>query len=167
MATRGAATTERPTALPTRMARTAGRVEIAGRVGVALVLAWAGAACSNTTDVDVPATRAVVEAPAEVTLRVGEVRSVAGTNLRVTLVRVPEDSRCPIDAVCVWEGNAVVEIAVAVGAGAPVPIQINTTLEPRAVQIAGATFTVLELQPAPRASQPTDPASYVARIRVE
>lgn len=45
-------------------------------------------------------------------LALGRTVSIAGTPQRVTFEAVPEDSRCPIDAVCVWAGNARVSLRV-------------------------------------------------------
>ena len=45
-------------------------------------------------------------------LSLGQTVAIAGTAHRVTFEAVPEDSRCPTDAVCVWAGNARVSLRV-------------------------------------------------------
>lgn len=42
-------------------------------------------------------------------LRVGESVEVSGEDLRIGFVAVRQDSRCPVDVVCVWEGVATVD----------------------------------------------------------
>ena len=49
----------------------------------------------------------------EFTLEVGQSALVDDSGLRVTLLGVADDSRCPTDVQCVWEGDARVAVAVA------------------------------------------------------
>ncbi len=48
----------------------------------------------------------------EFSLHIGESIVIAGEDLRIKFVKMSEDSRCPKDVTCVWEGrvSAVVEI---------------------------------------------------------
>lgn len=46
------------------------------------------------------------------TLRAGTTTRIEGTSLRVTFVEVVNDSRCPPDVQCIWEGDATVRIRV-------------------------------------------------------
>lgn len=135
-------------------------------------LVWGAAilaltACAEATEPELTPDVAVVPAAVEMTLRMGQGGEVAGSAVKVQLLRVPEDSRCPIDAICVWAGNAVVELGIRVGGGAATPLQINTNLEPRHADWHGVRITVLDLQPAPRAAEPTRQDGYSVRIRVE
>ncbi len=43
-------------------------------------------------------------------VRVGQTVQIAGETLTVTFERVAEDSRCPTNVKCVWEGDAVVRV---------------------------------------------------------
>lgn len=125
-------------------------------------------ACGNPAGpTEVTPDTAVIPASTDMTLRMGEEASVGSSVVKISLARVVEDSRCPIDAVCVWAGNAVVELGIRAGMGPTVPIQINSTLEPRTAEWNGVRITLLEVQPAPRASVPTKPESYSVKIRVE
>lgn len=125
------------------------------------------AACGGSTDPEMAPDVAVVPASTELTLRMGQETDVTGSEVRLQLARVVEDSRCPIDVICVWEGNAVVEIGVRAGIGPTFPLQMNTNLEPRHADWHGVRVTLLELQPAPRASEPTRQEDYFAKVRVE
>ena len=55
-----------------------------------------------------------MQAPTDIQLRVGETATLDGGALQVTLVQVVEDSRCPMNAMCVWMGRAVVSLHVTV-----------------------------------------------------
>jgi len=48
----------------------------------------------------------------EFTLKIGETASIPSEGLSITLVDVPEDSRCPTDVVCVWAGRTTVTLQV-------------------------------------------------------
>jgi hypothetical protein len=87
--------------------------------------------------------------------------------LRLTFVGVASDSRCPTDVMCVWAGNAAVEITLRLGEGPGHPYTLNTGIEPDAVDSNGFRVTLLDVQPAPRTERPIAPADYRARFRVE
>src|ERR1700755_2373412 len=57
------------------------------------------------------------QAQDRVTLRAGQQKRVANGKVRITFISVTEDSRCPMNAKCVWAGNAKVKIRVAVSGG--------------------------------------------------
>lgn len=135
---------------------------------LATVALTALAACSSTTGPDeVDLDGALVTGPVELELPYGQDVQVPGTVLHLTLTAVLEDSRCPVDVVCVWEGNAVVQVGIAAGMGPTFPLQMNTTLEPRSAVWNGVRMSLLSLTPAPRSDTPTDPADYRATVRVE
>ena len=75
--------------------------------------------------------------------------------------RVIEDSRCPKDVTCVWEGNA--KIVVRVDGK---PAELNTSSRFATTQtVDGVTISLQSLEPARVADAPT--TNYVARITVE
>lgn len=109
----------------------------------------------------------VLAAPLEMTLRMGEEKAIGGSVLRLAFGQVLEDSRCPVDAMCVWAGNAAVELGIRAGMGPTYPLKLNTNLEPRSTSWNGIRVTLLDLAPAPRAAEPTKPDAYTVRVRVE
>jgi len=46
------------------------------------------------------------------TLKIGETAKI-GSDIEITLLKVPEDSRCPSEVVCIWEGTVSAEVKVA------------------------------------------------------
>jgi hypothetical protein len=77
------------------------------RYGMALLLLglWG---CSTSEPVDPEsAADAGVFSRGTVTLRVGESVEIPGGGPGIRLVDVADDSRCPVDVTCVWEGDAV------------------------------------------------------------
>jgi len=124
-------------------------------------------ACGDPAGPDVTPDTAVVPASTDMTLRMGEELAVGGSVVKILFARVVEDSRCPIDAICVWAGNAVVELGIRAGMGPTFPIQLNSMLQPQAAEWNGVRITLIEVQPAPRAAVPTRPEDYTVKIRVE
>jgi len=105
--------------------------------------------------------------PGEVALRVGQSAPVVG--VIVGLSAVLQDSRCPVDVVCVSTGNAVAEVSVGPGAGhgPTYRLVLNTTEEPREGTVLGMRVRLVDLQPAPVSTRDIEPGDYVVRLEVE
>lgn len=101
-----------------------------------------------------------------VTLRLGETAPVPESSLLLTFDRVVEDSRCPVDVVCITAGNAAVALQVKSAGHAAEPIQLHLRREPREVSRQGYTLALVDLQPAVRTDQPLPGASYRATVSV-
>jgi hypothetical protein len=140
------------------------------RAGLVLVAVLSMAGCSAATGVEIDSAASIAAAlaakPVEVTLAKGEYKRVVDAGLGVRFKGVSADSRCPIDAVCVWAGDAVAELELTAGAGTTA-LALHTTLEPRSESWNGAKVTLLELTPAPRAAEPTRADQYVVKLRFE
>ena len=128
---------------------------------VALLLVGCG--LSTGQDVEPEGT---LPGPIEIVLPFGEVVS-ATANLALVLTGVSEDSRCPTDVECAWEGNAAVAISISTHEGDPTPLTMNTTLEPRVSDWNAVRVTLLGLTPSPRSDRTIEPEQYVARVRLE
>ena len=69
------------------------------------------------------------------TLRVGQ--SIRfDENLWVTFVKVSSDSRCPMNARCIWAGDAEVVLFVKVGLRPPEVVTLHTNEDPRNVVLS-------------------------------
>ena len=79
--------------------------------------------------------------PVEGPVRLGQVAYVNGPQVRVT--QVIEDSRCPVDAQCVWAGRLIVRATVLGGALAR---QLDLTLG-IPVTVADGSLTLVEAIP--------------------
>lgn len=108
----------------------------------------------------------LTEVPAgpEFELSPGRTIGLAGTDATVTMVDVPNDSRCPIDAVCVWAGNAEVRFRVR-AEGNDTTVSLHTMQEPRAVTVGAVRLELTSLAPPNRAGSATPAPEYRARIR--
>lgn len=90
--------------------------------------------------------------------------SVVGTELTIGFRRVVGDSRCPIDALCVTEGTAGVELEV-FGTSASSPIIVNTPF-PQAWTDGIYQLAVLDLRPQPIVARSIKPDEYRVRLVV-
>jgi hypothetical protein len=99
---------------------------------------------------------ATMPASAGPTAGFGQVATVGGARIRP--IQVIEDSRCPIDVVCIWAGRLVLLAEVNYRGGSE-EYRGNLTLgEP--LKLGSETVTLVAAQPAPRAGKPTDPRAY-------
>jgi hypothetical protein len=104
----------------------------------------------------------------EFTLAPGQSAAVNGTNLRLTFDRVSEDSRCPTDVTCVWEGDAVVVLRVKAEAEETTREVHTQGGEPRSRKAPAGDFvvTLVRLDPVPRSTAAIEASAYRATLRV-
>ena len=96
-----------------------------------------------------------------------EVRAGATAELpdgiRLTFDSVLSDSRCPIDAICIRAGEAV--IAITLSSAGSVAAEFDLQTDPpdrRSAIYSGHSITLTALQPFPRSDRQFQPADYVA-----
>ena len=99
-------------------------------------------------------------------VRHGEEVQVGKTGLRIRFTDLVNDSRCPIDAVCVHQGNARITLEFARNKKKPAAMDVNTSMEPREAAYKNFAIELVSLLPAPRASQPTPESDYQATLIV-
>ncbi|MDX1674027.1 MAG: hypothetical protein R3314_04400 [Longimicrobiales bacterium] len=106
--------------------------------------------------------------PVLLTLAPGETADVA--ELSLTFVAVTEDSRCPVDVACFWEGYALVHVDAVVGT-AEQRLTLGTLDLPngvsRSATVEGYRITLTGLEPAPVSDAPTPPEAYRLMLEVE
>lgn len=103
-------------------------------------------------------------------LALGQSVASADGSVTITFVEILEDSRCPADAMCVWQGNVKVLIEVSQGTEAQ---QFTLTLgellegDVNSITVGDSTVTLTQVDPYPLASQPADPADYRITINIQ
>jgi hypothetical protein len=85
-----------------------------------------------------------VAAQGSVSLRQGDRKTVA-KRLVVHFLEVTDDSRCPQGTTCVWAGNAKVKITLAVGRKRAQEFDLNSNLEPTAIEYGGYKIRFVSL----------------------
>ena len=102
--------------------------------------------------------------------RAGRVVTLDGGALRLRLVRVESDSRCPVDVDCVWAGNA--EVLVEVGGRGwrgRQTLKLDTSAGgERASELRYGRYTIklVSLSPQPRSSRKIAQGQYRATLLV-
>lgn len=124
----------------------------------ALIVVGAGCATVDTAIVAKPGV--------EFNLALGQTAALSGSGYRITFNRVTEDSRCPIDVVCVWAGDAKIQLTID-RSTAPGDIRTLGLNPPNSETDAnGLRIRFVSLAPAPRQSEPSAKREYVARLVV-
>jgi len=126
-------------------------------------------ACSGGTGLGTDPDEAVLDGSAELVLALGDDVRVSGTVLRLGVAGLIGDSRCPVDAVCVWEGDVEIEIGVALGTGPTFPVRIhsNASAGPTSTEQGSYRVTLVGVEPAPQSTVEIDSDDYRFRFRVE
>jgi hypothetical protein len=128
-------------------------------IRVLLAALLAAIACASVENV------IVAEPGVAFSLPVGKTATVAGSVNRITFTQVREDSRCPTNVVCVWEGDAKIEVSVSRN-GAPAETAI-LSLGPQnnEAQLGDLAVRFVGLAPAPVTPEPA-PRRYVAELLI-
>ncbi len=105
----------------------------------------------------------VVDMPNTATVTASLKQAVNALDLRLTPLTVLEDSRCPVDVVCIQAGTVKLTLRITTGAtGTEETIGLGETLP-----FEGHTITLKEVTPAPRASQSIEPQNYRFTFKVD
>jgi hypothetical protein len=130
------------------------------RITAALLVAMLLAACTAPGSPSTGSGRNVAVAT-DFDLPVGETVDIESTQLSLRFAHVVADSRCPMNARCIWAGNA--KVAVEMGGQT---IELDTSERFAQRQSVGEYDVVLvHLEPTPMAGEKAE--NYVATLRVE
>ncbi len=89
--------------------------------------------------------------PASLILKWHETRTLEAAKLEVRFETVT-DSRCPVNAVCIWEGDGTASFKLtdlSTGATQTLEFHTNQSVGSDSVKLAGVTVKMLELNPFP------------------
>ena len=98
-------------------------------------------------------------------LRVGD-SALTTDDLRIRFDTVRSDSRCPMDALCVRAGEAVIALTIGRSGEVPVGRELDTTPARSSTTFLNFTITLSSLQPYPRSGRQIQPGDYVATFVV-
>jgi hypothetical protein len=93
--------------------------------------------------------------------------AVLADGLTLTFDRVRTDSRCPLDAICVWAGEAIVVLTLSQSAAAPAERELRTTPALSEASYLSYVIKLVALAPYPRSTQQVPPEDYVATLTVD
>jgi len=139
------------------------------QLSTALLITAVLTACSSSTSTSTDATLQTSQTVSQreigraFEMKIGETVGVG--DLRLTFRSVEGDSRCPIDAVCVWAGDAEIALKIEQGSQAAVAA-LHTTLEPKKTEWNGYTIALVSVAPSRNSATALDPKDYRAQILV-
>jgi hypothetical protein len=101
-------------------------------------------------------------------LKIGQSVLIPDEGLRIVLHSVSEDSRCPEDAFCAWEGNARVRLDITKTGQTSTTIELNTSLLAGPQENTYLTYTVklTSLAPNNKSGQTINPSDYIAGLLI-
>jgi hypothetical protein len=99
----------------------------------------------------------------QVQLKINQTAFIEPNHLKVSLVKVFADSRCPSNVACIWAGQVSVQVNISkndidlgmldlVSSSNPSPSSIKT--------VAGYSIRVVEVNPEPKQNQRNNPSDY-------
>jgi hypothetical protein len=101
-------------------------------------------------------------------IKVGETAHILGADVFITLDGVADDSRCPKDVTCIWEGQATVRVSAARASETRSSLELRTRPESaRTARFQQYTVRLTTLAPEPRSNTPIEQKDYVATLVVE
>ncbi len=96
-------------------------------------------------------------------LPVGRTATLGENGSRITFRRVTEESRCPTSVVCVWEGDAKIELTV-VGEGGASASRIFSLKTPNEGSVGDLFVRFVSLSPYPATPGPLSQRGYIAEL---
>jgi hypothetical protein len=127
---------------------------------VSMLCATVGAGCASS-----PARPTSLPLGQPFDLRVGASAPVEGA-LTVTFTRVLSDSRCPMDALCVWAGEAIVAVSVSHRTAGPAERELRTEAPGSEASFLNYSIRLITLQPFPRSDRTIRQEDYLATFTV-
>ena len=103
----------------------------------------------------------------EFKIKYGQELTVKGQDLKVTFASLLDDSRCPVNATCVWEGDAEILIGVrqAKREGSQIALHTNQKFS-QAGKYQQYVIRLVALDPYPRTDLEPQPSDYIATLLI-
>jgi hypothetical protein len=99
-------------------------------------------------------------------LRAGSSARIGTSGVVVAFRGIVADSRCPIDAVCVWAGDAEARIQLTSPGTTGTSVTLHSFTDPKSVTFGGFTFRLVEVAPPNVSTRRTDAKDYVIALEV-
>jgi len=101
----------------------------------------------------------------DATLKVGD-SVLLNDEVLIKFTGVGSDSRCPVDVICVWEGNAEVKLKLKKGS-LEKDVLLHTSLSPRSIVFDGYEILLKEVLPLTKAGQTIKQEQYSIKLIIK
>lgn len=108
-----------------------------------------------------------VELDKEFNIKVGDSAIISQQGIIIKFKTVSEDSRCPIEALCIWPGNATVILELKNSNGDTLTSNLNTSIEPKEVNFSNLITVLKGLTPYPQLDGTINSSDYIAKLLVK
>lgn len=108
------------------------------------------------------------------TINFGQRVSIPSENLLIKFNDLLSDSRCPINVICVWQGEAIIELLIShedfidIKANLRIEgyVDKSNTTSHKFIDTLGYRFTLMQLDPYPHTDSLYQPQDYYALLKV-
>jgi hypothetical protein len=97
-------------------------------------------------------------------IRLGQSVFADGGRLEIKFDARVNDSRCPANAVCVWQGDAHVRIITRVAGAAAVTSDLHSTLNPLKVSVDRYAISMIGMTPFPGSGRDSEEPVLIVRV---
>ncbi len=120
-------------------------------------------------DLDCTKNANLFESEVTLSLRNGEVVCNPDNGLAVRFQGVIDDSRCPVDAQCIWAGQVTVLISALKGEKAVDSLEISTLHPTGTLNVLGNNYTItlLHVNPPRYTTKSIKPSDYILALEVK
>jgi hypothetical protein len=122
--------------------------------------------CSTALNLNFNGDQNMARVGKEFSIKVGQQLKLEGADSQVKFKGVPQDSRCPTNVNCVWEGNAEVSLEWMVDK-CPTSITLNTHATSGTgaeSKVGGFRVKLIQLEPYPHSEKKISPSDYTATL---
>ena len=106
----------------------------------------------------------ISELPATVTIKFGHDIQLVDPDVIIRFAEVIQDSRCPVDVVCVQAGSATLRLSIIEPDHDLFTVIVETGQPP--VTSQGLTFRLISVDPEPHQGEFLDPKNYSATVEI-
>ncbi len=101
-------------------------------------------------------------------LKIGQQATINSENISISFLNVTEDSRCPSDVVCVWQGQASIRISSEVNGTSAGQFVLTIGGNEKSAMLGGGKYSIkmTSLEPYPVSTNHTEPKNYIATLVV-
>jgi hypothetical protein len=136
-------------------------------IAIAVMLVTAACATEATQPEQGPGAPQQAQVGDTIRLSPGGTARIGTSDVVVAFRRVEEDSRCPIDAVCVWAGDAAVLVELTTDRRTWSPATLHSFAEPKEVEYGSYVLRLVEVAPPNVSTKRTRPEEYVIALEVK